>query len=105
VDGVAPENLQSPALSRRGMERIARSVVTGTSISDPRHDGLVQRVKWLVRSRLSAEGYRPVNAARIGKEADRAWLELSSQIPTAAIQSLVGRVIEHAARLRRGRKP
>jgi hypothetical protein len=81
------------------MERVARSVVRQTPLSAPRLGPLAQKLKFLVRSRLAAEGHLR-KSVRIGKEADRAWLQMSSRISPAAIQSLVERVVEHAGRMR-----
>lgn len=102
VDGVPPQCLASPGIwSRETLEKIARAVHTGRKLANPSHQALADNLRIIIGPRLRAlnlglnPGSQYLTCSRIGRKAERAWLEFSL-LPPSVRDSLIERAIEHA---------
>jgi transcriptional regulator with XRE-family HTH domain len=96
VDGLPPSPQKN--WSRERLERVARAVAQGRSLSDPEERSLAQSLMNLVRSRRRANGMPAQGPRRRQRLSERAWLALSTRHTPERIQSLLQRVTEHMAK-------
>jgi transcriptional regulator with XRE-family HTH domain len=90
ANGIAPEAGARP-LSRRALERIARAVVRGTDVVDPREAALASHLRSAMSARL-ALGRKRHDSRALTAGADRAYFLLRTRESRETVASLLDRV-------------
>ena len=93
VDGLPP--IPQKSWSRERLERVARAVAQGRSLTDPEERLLAESLNSLVRSHRRISGRSFPEARRHQRHSERAWLALTTRHPQNQVQTLLQRVTEH----------